>query len=94
MSKCHESVQILSSLYMISTMDVNEVTHLSSRIVYVAITLIMLFGVQHMQSEKSSSEVRNAKDRYAISVLQGSDVLGHLPQKISRFFTSSSWNIM
>ena len=29
-------------------------------------------------------EVGNVKDGYAISVLQGSDEVGHLPQMISR----------
>ena len=29
-------------------------------------------------------EVGNAKDRYVVSVLRGSDIVGHLPQKISR----------
>ena len=29
-------------------------------------------------------EVGNTKDRYAVSILQGSDIVGHLPQKISR----------
>ena len=29
-------------------------------------------------------EVGNAKDRYAVSILRGSDIVGHLPQKISR----------
>ena len=35
-------------------------------------------------------EVGNTKDRYAISVLQGPDVVGHLPQKIYRIDTSGS----
>ena len=40
-------------------------------------------------------EVGNVKDRYAISILQGPDVVvGHLPQKISRISTNGgSWNI-
>ena len=29
-------------------------------------------------------EVGNARDKYAISVLRGSNAVGHLPQKISR----------
>ena len=47
--------------------------------VAVAIMLIMLFGVQ--QLERSCSVQRNwdAKDRYAISILQGPNVVGHLP---------------
>ena len=54
----------------------------------------MLFGVQ--QSEKSYivQEVGNVKDGYAISVLRGSDVVGQLPQMISRINKSGSWNIM
>ena len=31
-----------------------------------------------------SREVGNAKDRYAVSILRGSDIVGHLPQKISK----------
>ena len=63
-------------------------------VVYMDITFMMLFGVQ--QSEKSCSvqEVGNVKDRYAISVLQGSDVVRHLPQMISGINKSGSWNIM
>ena len=58
--------------------------------------LIMLFGVQHNyaigEELQFATEVGNVKDGYAISVLQGSDVLGHL--RTSRFCTSGSWNIL
>ena len=38
-------------------------------------------------------QLENAKVKYAISVLQGSGVVGHLTQKISRINTSSNINI-
>ena len=38
-------------------------------------------------------EVGKVKDGYAISVLQGSDVVGHLPQKISTINKSGGWII-
>ena len=34
-----------------------------------------------------------SEDSYAISMLQGPDVVGHLPQQISLIDTSGSWNI-
>ena len=38
-------------------------------------------------------EVGNVKDRNAISVLQGPDVVAYLPQKIYRIDTSGGWKI-
>ena len=58
-------------------MDVNKKHTLA--LVSVAITFIMVFGVQ--QLEKSCSvqmKVGNAKEKYAISIPQGPDVVGHL----------------
>ena len=77
---------------MFSTMNVDKEANLSSCVCEYHVS--MLFGVQ--QSEKSCSvqEVGNVKDRYAISVLHGSDVVGHLLQMISRINKSGSWNIM
>ena len=39
-------------------------------------------------------EVGNVKEGHTISVLQGSGVIGHLPQKIPRINTSGGWNTM
>ena len=58
--------------------------------------LIMLFGVQHNYAIREelqfATEVGNAKDGYAISVLQGSDVLGHLPQDFAQPAAGISYN--
>ena len=50
-----------------------------------AITFIILFGACCAQ------EVGNARDRYAILVLRGSNVVGPLSQKISRI-SSLRWH--
>ena len=56
----------------------------------------MLFGVQHDyaigEELQFATEVGDAKDRYAISVLQGSDVLGHLPQYFAQAAAGISYN--
>ena len=71
---------------MFSTINAIEEAHLSSYIheyhVYNAILGATVGG-------KCAREVGNAKDESTISVLRGSDVAGHLPQKISRINTSS-----
>ena len=59
-----------------------------SALVYVAITFIMLFGVQ--QLERSCSVQGNAKDRYAISILQGPDVVARAPISID-FYNWYKW---
>ena len=46
---------------------------------------IMLFGMEQFVEElQCTREIGNAKDRCITCVLQGSDVIGHLPQKISK----------
>ena len=75
-------------------MDANKVTHLSSHIrgyhIYNAIWDATYAVREELQCAR---ELENVKDGYVISILQDSDVLGHLPQKISKFCTSGSWNI-
>ena len=79
---------------MFSTVDADEEEHLSSCIpgyhIYNGRWSSAIVG-EKLQCAK---EVGNVKNRYAISVLQGPDVVGHLPQKISTIITSSSCNIM
>ena len=68
---------------MFGAMDANEEAHFSSCTcgyhVYNAI-----WSATVGDELECAREVGNVKDAYAISVLQGSDVVGHLPQKISR----------
>ena len=65
------------------TMDGEEQMHLSSCIrgyhVYNAVWSAIVG-----EELPCTREVGNAKDRYAVSVLQGLNIVGHLPQKISR----------
>ena len=56
-----------------------------SALVYVAITFIMLFGMQQLERScivpiESQIEVGNVKDRNIISILRTAHVVGHLPQ--------------
>ena len=64
-----------------------------SALVYMAIMFIMLFGVQQLERVAMCKEVGNAKDRYAIFIPQGPDVIGHLPQYTSITDTNNGWNI-
>ena len=77
---------------MFSIMDADEEAHLHSCIqgyhVYNAI-----WSATVGEELQCVWELGNAKDGYTISVLRGSDVVGHLPQKISRINTSGGWNI-
>ena len=85
----------LSALYIISIMEVWMPTKKNIlAFVYVGITFIMSFGVQHSERVTVCEEFENVQDKYAISVLRGEDVVRHLFQKNSRIDTSSSWNIM
>ena len=64
-------------------MDAAEEAHLSSCIcgyhVYSAI-----WNATVGEELQCTREIGNAKDGYITCVLQGSDVMGHLPQKISK----------
>ena len=75
--------------WCISTMNVDEEAHLSSCIRGYHIYNAIWSGTVGEELQ-SAREVENAKDRYAISILKGSDVVGHLPQYISRINTSDS----
>ena len=68
---------------MPTTKDANEEAHLSFCIqgyhIYNAIWSAIV-----KEELPCTRDVGNAKGRYAISVLRGSNVVGHLPQKICR----------
>ena len=75
--------------WCISTMNADEEAHLSScRRGYHIYNAIWSGTVG--EELQCAREIENVKDRYAISILKGSDVVGYLPQNISRINTSNS----
>ena len=77
---------------MFNTKDADEEAHLSSYICgYHIYNVIWNETVE--EELQCTRQLENAKVKYVISVLQGSGVVGHLTQTISRINTSIDVNI-
>ena len=77
---------------MFSTMNANEEGHLNFCICgYHVYNAILECNSQRRVAV--CKEVGNAKERYAMFIPRGPDVIGHLPQYISITDTSGGWNI-
>ena len=51
------------------------------------------FGSQHMEELDSSKEISDINDPYAMSVMTGREVVGHVPYKISRMSVTNGRNV-
>ena len=55
--------------------------------------MIKPFGSQHMEELDSSKEINDINDPYAMSVMTGREVVGHVPYKISRVSVTNGRNV-